>query len=106
MSFDGQAIDDGMVVFIPEAGEKRSKVAAQIVNGNYTVEPGRGLLAGKYRVEVTWMKKTGKKASTADGPELREEKAQALPAKFNKETTLTAEIPAPGNKLDFQLKSN
>ncbi|WP_029629782.1 hypothetical protein [Zavarzinella formosa] len=108
VSFDGQPIDDGVVLFVPTdgGGNNRQKVGGQIANGKYSIESGRGLASGKYRVEVTWMKKTGRKSSTGDGSQLQEDKTQVLPAKFNSQSTLTAEIPAPGNKLDFQLKSN
>lgn len=104
VTVDNQPIDDGMIVFAPSGeGDKRQKVAVQIINGKYVVESAKGLTDGKYRVEITWMKKTGKKVPTGDGAEMRDESVQSLPAKFNTSSMLMADIPAPSNQLDFPL---
>jgi hypothetical protein len=61
--------------------------------------------AGSYKVRITWDKKTGKKVSTGDA-DSRDETKQVLPAKFNTDSTLTAEVKASSPVLDFELKGN
>jgi hypothetical protein len=105
VTVDGQPMEDGAILFVPDGGGSgRSEVGASIVNGKYSVEEGRGPKPGKYKVQIRWMKKTGKKFQGADGVE--DEKVQALPPKFNTETTLTAEVKGGKNTINFPLTSN
>ncbi len=107
VTLDGTPIDNGTIVFVPEGGggvDAHPKAGAKIIDGKYLFEPGFGPYPGKYKVEVTWDKKTGKKVSTGDA-DTRDETKQMLPAKFNTATTLTAEIASGKSTKDFQLLS-
>lgn len=104
VTVDGQPVEDGAILFVPDGGgADRSEVGASIVNGKYSVEDGRGPKPGKYKVQIRWMKKTGRKYQGADGVE--DEKVQALPPRFNTETTLTAEVKGGKNTINFPLMS-
>lgn len=52
---DGQAVPSGTIQFIPENPDPKLQVAggaADIVDGQYSLTPGTGLVAGKYKVRV------------------------------------------------------
>jgi hypothetical protein len=110
VTFDGQPIDNGTVLFIPEGdsgSQTRPKFGTQIVNGKYAFEPNFGPVPGKYKVTITWDKKTGRKISTGDLIDT-EETAQVLPPKYNseEETVLQVTVSRRENKHDFALTSN
>jgi len=101
VTFDGQPVDDGGIVFVPDGGADATQVGASIHDGKYAIDDGRGLRPGKYKVQITWMKKTGKKFQGADG--IEDEKLQVLPPRFNTETTQTAEVKRGKNTISFTL---
>src|SRR5689334_15161517 len=90
VSYDGTPIDEGTITFVPASGDTAAgKPSARIEGGKYKFDKETGPAPGKYTVEVTWLKKSGQKVSTGDG-EMRDEKVNVLPARFNTQTTLTA----------------
>ena len=102
VTLDGVPVASGNIVFLPEQSEGR-KAAAAIEDGNYLVPAEEGLLPGKYRVEVSWHKPTGKKIPSADPGIMMDETKEAIPAKYNSSSTLTADL-APGEaSQDFAL---
>jgi hypothetical protein len=106
VTFDGQPIDEGTITFVtPQGAKEETKSTCRIEGGKYKFEKDSGPAPGKYKVEITWLKKTGKKVPTGD-LEPQDEKLQVLPAKFNTQTTLTAEVKSGVKKLDFALSSN
>lgn len=104
VSYDGTPIDNGTITFVPAGGEdaKRPKASARITDGKYAFEADFGPMPGAHRVEVTWDKKTGKKVSTGDA-DMRDETKQVLPAKYNAQSTLTADLVRGETKKDFAL---
>jgi hypothetical protein len=74
------------------------------VDGKYSLDNTRGPFPGKYKVEILWNKKTGKKVGTPGDPGVQmDETQQILPAKYNTATTLTADIGSGSNTKDFDL---
>jgi hypothetical protein len=102
-TYNGEPIDDGAVTFMDQSG--KIKFPCAIKDGKYKFEKDRGPAPGKYRVEIVWMKKSGKKVPTGDG-DPRDERVQALPDKFNTQSTLSAEVKSGSQKLDFNLRSD
>lgn len=107
VTFDGQPLESGQVVFEPR-GQGRMAIA-QLVAGRYSIAAERGPTAGEYVVRITAARTTGEKASggpTAGG-ELRDVYAQFLPAKYNEASELKVQIdPAQGDvEQNFDLKS-
>jgi hypothetical protein len=58
------------VRLVPIEGTPGSANAAQIVDGQYRIEGCGGVTAGKHRIEVTAMKKTGRKVQQHNGFEM------------------------------------
>ena len=101
VTLDDQPVEAGSIVFLP-SGEG-TKAAAAIEKGEYAVAADEGLKPGKYRVEVSWFKPTGRKMESADPGIMMDETREAIPAKYNANSTLTAEITSGENVKDFAL---
>jgi hypothetical protein len=108
VTFDGAEVDDGAVVFVPEGSDPKAasqrQVGGKVVNGRYALEGERGVYPGKYRVQITWNKKTGRTVPNKSDPGTTvDEVKQAIPDKYNARTTLTADVKAEANTIDFRL---
>lgn len=105
VSLDGVPIDGGEIRFLPNIG---LPACADIIQGQYVIPAARGPSLGPVRVEVRWTRKTGKKVLAlppAPPGSLIEETAQAVPARFNRESELQVEIKPGKNSFDFALDS-
>jgi hypothetical protein len=104
--YDGQPVDQGGIAFIPEGadtGEKRFRATGEIKDGQYELDSRHGPNTGKYRVEITWHKKTGKQVAGERGHK-RDQTQQVIPAKYNTQSELVIEIERGHNTRDFDLK--
>jgi hypothetical protein len=98
VTLDGKPLPAGEIIFDSDADRENSLTAAgEIKDGKYTLE----VTVGKKEVRVISMKK-GEKDET--GARLEE---NTIPAKYNEETTLTAEVTRDGkNEFPFKLESD
>jgi hypothetical protein len=65
VTVDGQPLDWGSISFLPPSGEQR--VSGDLIkDGVYSVPEEKGANAGKYKVEIRWNKKTGRKVRDND----------------------------------------
>lgn len=104
VTLDGAPVTNGSIVFLPATSDG-PKAAAAIEDGNYSVPASAGLKPGTYRVEVNWRKPTGRKVPSADPGISMDETKEAIPAKYNSDSTLTAEVTAGDVEKDFALTS-
>jgi hypothetical protein len=102
VTLDGEAVTQGSIAFLP-TGSGGPKAAAAIEQGAYTISSEDKLVPGKYRVEISWRKPTGKKIPSADPGITADETVEAVPAKFNTNSTLIAEIGAGDVEKNFEL---
>jgi hypothetical protein len=105
VTFEGQPIDLGSITFIPE-GDKGRTSGGVITDGKYTVPEENGANAGTYRVQISWLKKTGRQLKDPESGEMYDERREALPDKLHKSSEMTVEVPLPDNRHDFQLKAS
>lgn len=105
VSYDGEPIDMGTISFIPADGAHLRISGGQIVNGAYSVLEEKGANAGKYRVEIRWAKKTGKKYFDKDLQLENDARKEGLPPRFREKSELTAEVSDSQTTFDFHLKS-
>lgn len=96
VTFDGQPIVSGLIMFHPTGNTKGPVSGASVVNGMYIVKNKGGIPHGTHWVEIRTIM-----SGTAD-----QSSKQFLPAKFNDQSTLTAEITADTETLDFVLTSH
>jgi hypothetical protein len=104
VTLDGESVTQGSISFFPEA-VKGPRAAAAIEQGVYALAPHEKLTPGKYRVEISWRKPTGKKIPSADPGIMIDETREAVPTKFNSDSTLIAEIAHGETEKDFDLTS-
>jgi hypothetical protein len=104
VTFDGQPVDGGTIAFIPTTGS--GNVAGQITNGKYSLE-SPSLAPGTYKVEINWMKPTGKQIPNKSDPGTNvDEVKQVIPMEYNTQSKLSAEIKSGSNAgVNFDLKS-
>lgn len=135
VTFDGQPIAEGNIRLFAEQGTASQGGASAIANGSYEIPKRAGLIAGKYSVVITATRaateaeakamaaaddESGDKEEVSQKEEGGEgdepaaktapaqpavRKVQYIPKQYNQTTTLTAELTAGANTLDFDLKS-
>ena len=71
VTVDGDPVGNGSISFFSADGGPRA--AAAVLGGEYAIPAEKGLTPGKYRVEVTWAKPTGRKIPSADPGVLADE---------------------------------
>lgn len=107
-TYRGKPIEQGKIVFHPIAPLSGRPAGGDIVNGTYSIAEN-GPVLGKHRVEIQAYRKTGRKIPDLMGDvsipnrPLIDETVPILPANFNVESTLTAEIKTSDNTIDFEL---
>lgn len=104
VTLDGEPVAIGNIAFVPPSGSG-SRAAASIEQGGYTIPASDKLAPGTYRVEVSWHKPTGRKIASADPGMMIDETREAVPAKYNTDSTLRAEIAGGEVVKDFALTS-
>lgn len=106
ITLDGEPVPGpGTIAFYAESGTDSPHAAGEIQDGKYAIPAERAPYAGKFRVEITWPKQTGKQIPSADPGMLTDETKEAIPAKYNKNTELKAEISTSQTVHDFHLSS-
>jgi hypothetical protein len=105
VTLDGKPLDDGDIQFNPDGGEGVA-VGSMVRDGRYTLPNPPGLIPGKYRVSIS--ARWGAAASPGAPPDIDTAKPggsrDRIPARYNEQTTLHAEVKDGGpNAFDFQL---
>jgi hypothetical protein len=110
VTLDGQPVEGGVIVLFPVDDNpadpaRRGKAYGTIQNGKFLLQGDRGAAPGKYRVEITWFKKTGRQIPSNDPPNKIDETKQVIPKQFNEKSTTFVEIKPERNTLHYELKS-
>lgn len=99
VTFDGVPIAEGDIVFRDAEGIVRG-CGGKITNGEYSFEAS----PGSKTVEITAMREVPGKMDTSNPGESVPLMEMYIPAKYNTETTETAEVTdSGGDKFDFAL---
>ncbi|MCZ2341498.1 MAG: hypothetical protein LC104_06835 [Bacteroidales bacterium] len=111
VTFDGKPLPAGMIQFESLPDQPTCNESAPIQNGAYTVTGLGGLLPGKYRVRITSLDANAPKPAedVAPGTPVEEKKlsptSKNLPAKYNTQSELTAEVSSTQSEpINFDLK--
>jgi len=103
-TYNGEPIDLGSVAFIPAGGGASQRASGGLIqDGAYQLAQEKGLNAGTYRVEVRWLKKTGRELTDPMSGDKYDERKEVLPARFHAKSELTVTIPAPEDTHDLKL---
>lgn len=105
VTLDGQRVDGGSISFIPQASE--GKVAGgPIIGGVYNVPAEQGANAGAHRVEIHWLRPTGKQRPDSDMGGMVDEVQEVIPSQYSTfNSQLTADVTSGENQFDFELTS-
>jgi hypothetical protein len=105
VSYGGEPVDSGGIAFLPDGGgDAQVQATGDILDGHYNLEGGHGPSPGKYRVQIYWQKKTGRKITSRSGTASREVTEQVIPANYNENSELTVDVQPGRNTFDFDLK--
>ena len=106
VTFDSQPVTKGSIAFLPLPGTASPTAGGDILDGQFAIPDERSVYAGKFRVEITASRPTGRKITHPLTGALIDETQQYLPEKFNRESELEVEVQANGtNRFDFSLAS-
>ncbi len=109
VELDGKPVGNGSISFIPSGPDGGPTSGAVIENGKYTIPIEKGAVVGSHRVEIRSTRKTGKQipvvppATSPTGTV--DEVEEAIPAKFNSQSTLSETVESGPNSIDFNLSS-
>lgn len=109
VSYDGQPVASGTIIFTPVEGTQGPSTGAGIEGGRYQVPAQKGPLAGgRYKVEITALRKTGKALPNMFDPNGQplEDVEQFVPECYNTRSKLMVTVTAGANKADFSLFSS
>jgi hypothetical protein len=102
VTFEGQPLDQGSIQFTPLDSESGISGGAIIQNGSYTIEAEKGLAPGKYRVRIFSAEASGE---AEEMPGMSEEAPkERIPAQYNVESTLEADVSGDKTTFDFKLE--
>jgi len=108
ITLDGQPVEDGTISFVPSGRSSNKAAQGKVQGGSYAIPVKEGLSGGPYRIEIHSNRKTGKKIKAvppAPPDSWIEEVREAIPARYNIDSGLKAELKAGSNQFDFELKS-
>ena len=106
VTLDGQPLTRGSISFRPVAGTSGPTAGAKIVDGRFSIPSGKSVFAGKYRVEITATRKTGRQVKDPTFGTTVDQVAQYLSDRYNRSSELVAEVkPGGPNDLKFDLTS-
>jgi hypothetical protein len=94
VTFNGQSVDDGTVVFEPAEGKKAVTVA--VVKGGQYSQP---VPPGSYKIKVYWPK-----VPTPGSTNPYKEAGERIPEKFNQKTNLTLDVGSDTLQKNWELK--
>ena len=112
VTLDGQPVENGTISFLPVEGTQGPSSGAAILGGRYKIPRDKGPFVGTYQVEIQASRKTGKKISaeailgmpSGSGAQV-DETVEAIPARYNRDSTLRREVQSGRNVLDFELSA-
>lgn len=103
--FDGQPVPNGEIRFFPIDGTVGPVSGAPILDGAYVADSRGGVPAGKHRVEIRGYRAANRQlsgdAAVEGGPA-----EQYLPARFNSQSELTANVDDDHDEHNFDLTSD
>lgn len=106
VTFGGQPVANGTIVFIPTGAGLSASASAEIVAGKFAIPGKQGPSVGTHRVEVLAMRNNGKKEAGSPYPPgtMVDDIEQYIPASYNHQSELKADVKSGGQTINFDLK--
>lgn len=99
VTLNGAPLEKGYIAFQPKPGTASPSAGGEIVGGKFLVSSAKGLLPGKFRVEITASRVTDRKVRDRLTGNLVPLEEQYIPAKYNTASQLELTIPQEGGKV-------
>jgi hypothetical protein len=108
VKLDGKPLEEGSILFTPTNGASGSAAGGTIANGRYQLSGETGPTIGWNRVEIRAMRKTGKKIPKPFAPQgqMIDEQIEAIPPRYNSQSSLKVEVKRGENTADFDVSSH
>jgi hypothetical protein len=105
VTYAGEEIAEGAISFVPIGDTRGPHVGGNIQQGHYRIDRNHGPVAGRYRVEILSVHKTGQKVQNMAGLPI-DQVVNGIPAKYSGTTSeLAVTIKPQGeNVFDFNPK--
>ena len=111
VTYLGTPIEVGEIQFYPDGDTKGPQTGTQIENGKYRLDAKGGVPVGMHKVRIIGYMKTGRELTPGQKamlpPDLQDSDVgsfvQYLPAKYNKQTELTATVEAGGGEQEHNF---
>ncbi|MCC7084014.1 MAG: hypothetical protein IT427_03280 [Pirellulales bacterium] len=101
VTLDGKPLQQGVINFLLADG-KGPSAGGTITDGQYEISATKGVMVGSNRVSISSVQPTGRKIQSLG--RVDEEYAEAVPTRYNQQTTLLHEIQPGQNVLNFDLQ--
>jgi hypothetical protein len=107
VTLDGKPLAQGAIKFAPMDQTQGVVTGANIHDGHFELPAETGAAVGWNRVEITGMRKSGKKAQDPFGPpgQMIEMETSAVAPRFNVSSILKIEIKPGENTAPFAVES-
>lgn len=105
VTLDGKPLDEGAISFVPLPGATGPTAGANIAAGRFSIAADQGTFPGTFRVEITAKRKTGRQVLSDTAGGMVDQYEQFLPARYNRESQLTANVKEGANRVEFRLTS-
>jgi hypothetical protein len=110
VTLDGQPISKGQIIFLPMDGTNSPTAGAVIKEGQYSIPAEKGLMAGKFRVEIAAMRPTSRTDQALNVVSGQMEAVESLesivPQRYNRESELIVQVDeGMQNSFPFELQS-
>jgi hypothetical protein len=106
VTLDGRPLEAGYIRFRPEPGSASPTAGGQIAGGRFSISRQGGTMAGRFHVEITATRSTGRTSVDVETGETVEDLEQYLPPKYNSQSELEVEVsPGTGSTFQFDLES-
>lgn len=108
VTYQGQPVAAGRILFLPTAGDGAFSCGAEIADGRYEASAKGGVPAGTFAVKIFAYRDSSSPASKAEvvGVSTDQPQEQYLPAKYNEKSELTLTVNPNQKQItqDFDLR--
>lgn len=102
VKYKGEPIKAGSISF--QSSDGQASTGAPITDGKYEIPAKTGLPPGNYQVQIYYPDPKAKPVDPNEPPGETTVARDLLPAQYNTESKLTAEIEAESNEVNYDLK--
>ncbi len=104
VTLDGKPLVQGSITFTPAPGTPGTAAAGKIMQGRFSIASTEGVLPGTFRVEISAVRKTGKKLQGEMGVEF-DDLEHLIPPRYNRQSELSVEVQEGGpNCFEFAFE--